>query len=152
MTDAVGFPWLTGCWRHEDEDGVCEEFWSGVGGDTQFGAFRWMAEGKTRFFELFAIERDDAGVWLRLRHFGPGMVPLEAEGPLAWRLVGTGASEARFEDPEQDFPRRVLYRRVSDEELLARIEGVSKDGKERSHTFRFLQYRAGEENHGFANR
>jgi hypothetical protein len=137
MTDTVGFAWLTGCWRHKEEDGVCEEFWSDVGGDTQFGAFRWMAGGATRFLELFAIERDAAGVWLRLRHFGPGMVPLEAEGPLAWRLVETGEAAATFENPAYDFPRRVLYRRVADEELLARIEGVSEDGEERSHTFRF---------------
>jgi len=138
MTDTVGFAWLAGTWRHrEEEDGVCEEFWSDVGGDTQFGAFRWMAEGKTRFYELFAIERNDDGVFLRLRHFGPGMVPLESEGPLAWRLVEAGETEATFENPAYGFPRRVLYRRVGDEELLARIDGVAESGEERSHTFRF---------------
>jgi hypothetical protein len=140
MTDTVGFAWLAGTWRHADEDGVCEEFWSEVGGDTQFGAFRWTAGGKTRFFELLVIERDDDGIWLRLRHFGPKMVPLEEGGPLAWRLVGSEAGEEReavFENPAQDFPRRVVYRRTAERELLARIEGVAEDGEERSHSFRF---------------
>ncbi len=137
MTDAVGFPWLAGTWRHEEEEGVCEEFWSEAGGDTQFGAFRWTAGGKTRFYELFVIERDEDGLWLRLRHFGPGMVPLEDEGPLAWRLVGSTEQEATFENPAYDFPRRVVYRRTGEHELLARIEGVSEDGADRSHAFRF---------------
>ena len=148
MTDTVGFAWLTGTWRHEEEeeDGVCEEFWSDVGGDTQFGAFRWTARGKTRFLELFAIEEDDDGVWLRLRHFGPGMVPLESEGPLAWRLIEATETEATFENPAYDFPRRVHYRRVSEDELLARIGGAAESGQPRSHTFRF-RYRTGEQAH-----
>jgi hypothetical protein len=142
MTDTVGFAWLAGTWRHleEEEDGVCEEFWSDVGGDTQFGAFRWMVAGKTRFYELFAIERDDDGVFLRLRHFGPGMVPLEKEGPLAWRLIEAGEVEATFENPAHDFPRRVVYRRAGDDELFARIEGVAEGGEPRSHTFRFRRF------------
>lgn len=137
MKDTVGFAWLTGAWRHEDGDETCEEFWSDAGGDTQFGAFRWTAEGRTRFYELFAIERDDEGVFLRLRHFGPGMVPLEAEGPLEWRLVEARENEAIFENPAYDFPRRVHYRRAGADELSGRIEGVTKDGEPRSHTFRF---------------
>lgn len=137
MTDTVGFPWLAGIWRHEEKDEVCEEFWSEAGADTQFGAFRWTAGGKTRFFELFAIERDADGIWLRLRHFGPGMVPLEDEGPLAWRLTEAREREAVFSNPAQGFPRRVVYHRTGDRELLARIEGAAEDGSDRSHVFRF---------------
>lgn len=137
MTSTVGFPWLAGTWRHEDPDEVCEEFWSRAGGDTQFGAFRWTAGGQTRFYELFVIEQDEDGIWLRLRHFGPGVVPLEDEGPLAWRLVQSADKEAIFENARYAFPRRVVYRRTGEHELLARIEGVSADGAERSHVFRF---------------
>jgi hypothetical protein len=136
MTDTVGFAWLTGTWRHEEGDEVCDEWWSEAA-DTQFGAFRWRTGGKTRFLELFAIERTDAGIALRLRHFGPGMVPLEAEGPLEWRLAEARENEAVFENSALDFPRRVHYHRVGDTELACRIEGVSKDGEPRSHAFRF---------------
>jgi hypothetical protein len=149
VTDKVGFDWLAGTWRCTDEEGVCEEFWSEAGGDTQFGAFRWTAGGRTRFYELFVIERNEDGIWLRLRHFGPGMVPLEDEGPLAWRLAETGDKLAIFENPAQDFPRRVLYHRTAEAELLARIEGITEDGEERTHAFHFSRYGAGDKNHRF---
>jgi hypothetical protein len=42
--------------------------------------------------------------------------------PASFRLVRSGESEAVFENPEHDFPRRIVYRRSGDR-LSARIEG-----------------------------
>ena len=42
--------------------------------------------------------------------------------------------EVIFENPDHDFPQRVIYRLISDEDLLGRIEGMI-DGKERAVDF-----------------
>ena len=42
--------------------------------------------------------------------------------------------EVIFENPDHDFPQRIIYRLVSDEELLGRIEGTI-DGVERAADF-----------------
>ena len=44
------------------------------------------------------------------------------------------ANELIFENPQHDFPQRVIYRLQTDGSLLGRIEGVSK-GKEKAVDF-----------------
>jgi hypothetical protein len=50
-----------------------------------------------------------------------------------FRLTGLSATEAVFENPQHDYPQRIIYRK-SGNRLDARIEGVDK-GKARSEDF-----------------
>jgi hypothetical protein len=43
-------------------------------------------------------------------------------------------NEVVFENPEHDFPQRIIYRLIANGKLLGRIEGVV-DGTERSADF-----------------
>lgn len=53
---------------------------------------------------------------------------------VAFKLVRNGPREAVFENPEHDFPQRIIYRLESDGALFARIEGVVS-GKEKGRNF-----------------
>lgn len=50
------------------------------------------------------------------------------------------ATMAVFENPNHDFPQRIIYRLVTVDSLVARIEGRI-DGKERSSDFPYRRAR-----------
>jgi len=127
--------WLAGSWQTVQEDGsVWEEHWLPPRGGTSVAVTRWVKGRNTMLYELSAIEQGEKGPVLRLRHFGPGLVPWrnEIDGPETWPFKSAKEKEIIFEDPKKDFPRRMVYRRPSDEVLVARLEG-----EEREVEFRF---------------
>jgi len=54
-----------------------------------------------------------------------------------FKLTRLSANEALFENPQHDFPKKILYRKNSDGSLTARVEGEEK-GKPVSDEFHFL--------------
>jgi len=89
-----------------------------------FGISRTVADGKTMEFEFMQIRQEPGGGILFIAK--PSGQP-EA----TFKLIKGGDREVIFENPQHDFPQRVIYRLQSDGSLLGRIEGVSK-GKEKS--------------------
>ena len=56
--------------------------------------------------------------------------------PTVFKLIKGSDNEAVFENPEHDFPQRIIYRRESAEALFARIEGSEK-GVKKGMDFRY---------------
>ena len=92
-----------------------------------FGISRTIADGKTVEFEFMQIREEAGGEILFIAK--PSGQP-EA----TFKLIKGSAREVIFENPQHDFPQRVIYRLQSDGSLLGRIEGVSK-GKEKVRRF-----------------
>jgi hypothetical protein len=113
------FAWLTGSWRQEDEEHVWEEHWLPPEGGTLLGATRLVVDGQTRLYELSALEQQGDDIFLRLRHFGTGLVPWtsEADGARSWRLTQLDGCEARFEDPTALDLQTIVYRRAGEDGL-----------------------------------
>jgi len=91
------------------------------------GISRTVADGKTVEFEFIQIRQEASGDILFIAK--PSGQP-EA----TFKLIKGNAREVIFENPQHDFPQRVIYRHQNDGSLLGRVEGVSK-GKERSVDF-----------------
>jgi hypothetical protein len=56
--------------------------------------------------------------------------------PTVFRMITGSDGEVVFENPEHDFPQRIIYRRESADALFARIEGQEK-GVNKAMDFRF---------------
>jgi len=56
--------------------------------------------------------------------------------PVSFKLIRSSDKEAVFENPAHDFPRRIIYRRSSQDTLFARIEGTNK-GVEKGIDFHY---------------
>jgi hypothetical protein len=52
-------------------------------------------------------------------------------------LTSLRDGEAVFENPEHDFPKKIVYARQPDGSLLAAIEGPGRDGKPRRVEYPF---------------
>ena len=119
--------WLKGCWSSERNGRTITEHWMKPAGGTMLGISRTVADGKTVEFEFIQIRQEASGDILFIAK--PSGQP-EA----TFKMIKGSAREVIFENPQHDFPQRVIYRLQDDGSLLGRIEGVSK-GKERSVDF-----------------
>jgi hypothetical protein len=112
--------WLAGSWRGEKDGTTIEEQWSKPVGNAMMGMFRWLQEGRVRFYEFMTIEREAEGIVLRIKHFGPGLIPWEEEQEsVAFVLVEVNAVEAVFVEQDMPDPLWIVYQRSDEDNLVA---------------------------------
>lgn len=110
--------WLAGYWLSCEDGRDVSETWSVRRGGILLGYS--VTTGRQAFsWEQMRIEAglpgpDDMSFFAQ---------PRGAETATAFRLVRSGAGEAVFENMANDFPKRIIYRRVGDR-LTGRIEGA----------------------------
>lgn len=113
--------WLGGHWSSGDDTRWSEEHWLPPRGGVMLGVNRsGNAEG-ARGFEFLRIQADADGTpvyWA-----SPGGAPA-----VAFRMTAWSADNATFENPTNDFPKRIAYRRDGDR-LIATIS--NGDGEPR---------------------
>lgn len=110
--------WLAGCWEGGSSGREMTEHWMKPSGGTMIGMSRTVAGGKTREHEFLLIGEREDGVYYIASPSG--------QKETSFKLVTLADDEAVFENPEHDFPQRIIYRRLSPDSLHARIEGMSK--------------------------
>jgi hypothetical protein len=123
--------WLSGCWSSESSGRTISEQWMRPAGGTLFGMNRTISNGKTVAYEFLQVRnREAGGIELIARPSG--------QEQATFTLKPSGPREAVFENPDHDFPQRVIYRAIGNDSLLGRIEG-SVGGKERSADFPMIR-------------
>jgi hypothetical protein len=126
--------WFVGGWRNPASDKTLyEEHWSDPAGGAMVGMFRLVNPGKSALYELLLLEETPDGVFMRLRHFKAGMAELEKE-PIRLKLVKASASEAVFENPDNEKPKRITYR-LNEGQMAVTVETI-RDGKAASFTLK----------------
>ena len=119
--------WLTGCWQAEKGEAGSGEHWLPPAGGTMFGVSRTVKNGTTVDFEF---------VQLRTNADGKLVFIAQPSGQKEATFVASSITESSvtFENPQHDFPQKVIYRLQAGGRLVARIEGT-RDGKVRGVDF-----------------
>jgi hypothetical protein len=109
--------WITGDWQTAaGGKAQIEEHWTSPSTDSMIGMGRTIAGGKTVEFEYLRIEQRADQIYYVASPKGrcPGT---------DFKLTRLAGQEATFENPEHDFPKRIIYRKNSDGSLTASIDG-----------------------------
>lgn len=108
--------WIGGDWQTAPGSKQIEERWTKVAGGTMMGVSRTVAGDKTVEFEFLRIEQRADGIYYVAQPKGrcPGT---------DFKLTKASATEAVFENPQHDFPKRIIYRKTADDSLTASIDG-----------------------------
>jgi len=122
--------WMAGSWSLEEDSRVSEETWMTPRNGTMVGMNRETRPGRPAFFEFLRIEAQDSVISYIAS-------PRGAE-PTEFRLIARDADSVVFFNPDHDFPRRIIYQRISTDTLGARIEGV-ENGKPRQAAWRWTR-------------
>jgi hypothetical protein len=111
--------WLHGCWDGKVNQRDFREEWLPLRGDMMIGVSQTVSQGKTQDFEYLRLELRPEGIFYVA-------VP-SGKKETSFRLSGStrdGENEIfTFDNPVDEFPQRIIYRRGSEGWLYAHVEG-----------------------------
>jgi len=135
--DIPDLRWMAGCWSQDGQESGSVEQWTAPAGGTMLGMSRMVSGGKTVAFEFLRITEDEDGwIWLVASPSG--------QETARFKLASMSANEVIFENPDHDFPQRIIYRLDSDGNLVGRIEG-EVNGTARAADFPMTRTKCGSE-------
>ena len=109
--------WLAGCWEANVRGREVNEQWMKPGGGIMLGMARTVSQGKAAEFEFTQIREDkDGAIYYVAKPSG--------QDEASFKLVKLQNKEAVFENPQHDFPQRIIYSRLSNGSLFARVEAT----------------------------
>ena len=116
-TAITDLAWMAGDWQTAPGGRrQIEEHWTAVAGGTMMGMSRTVAGEKTVEFEYLRIEQRADGIYY--------VAHPKARCPATdFKLTKASANEAVFENPQHDFPKRIIYRKTGADTLTASIDG-----------------------------
>jgi hypothetical protein len=108
--------WIAGAWQTATGGRAqIEEYWMPPAGGSMLGISRTVAGEKTVEYEYLRIEKRGEDIFYVA---SPG-----ARCPATdFKLTRVSNQEAVFENPQHDFPKRIIYRKGSDGSLTASID------------------------------
>jgi hypothetical protein len=131
-TTLADVSWISGDWQTAPGGSAqIEEHWTQAAGATMMGMSRTIAGEKTVEFEYLRIEQRADGIYY--------VAHPKARCPgTDFKLTRTSATEVVFENPQHDFPKRIIYRKTADDGLTASIDG-GEGMKAMSYVFRRIK-------------
>lgn len=109
--------WLPGCWRTLNADAGSGEMWMTAAGGTLLGLSRTIKGDQAVSYEFMRISYLPDG---KLAFFAQPSGKPSATFP----AIKVTAAEVEFENPEHEFPQRIIYRLEGPSQLNAAIEGT----------------------------
>src|SRR6185503_14761525 len=109
--------WISGDWQTAPGGRrQIEEHWTAAAGGSIMGVSRTIAGDKTVEFEYLRIEQRADAIYY--------VAHPKARCPgTDFKLTRATTTEAVFENPQHDFPKRIIYRKGADDSLTASIDG-----------------------------
>jgi len=106
--------WMAGDWQ-TDPNGrsTSDEHWARPAGGIMIGMSRTVAGNKLISFESLRIEQRGEAIFY--------VASVKGRCPATdFKLTRLNAQEAVFENPDHDFPKRIIYRKKSAQEMSSR--------------------------------
>ena len=126
--------WIVDRWISAPGESITYENWVKLDDTTFSGKSHTIKNGDTVFTEQLKIEKigDEIYYTAVVKH-NPDTVH--------FKLVELGENKAVFENPEHDFPNRIIYMLKADGTFYARIEGKNKKGEDAAGEFFYTRAR-----------
>ena len=109
--------WMSGDWQTDPAGRpVSEEHWTRPAGGSMIGMSRTLVGDRTVAFEFLRVEERGESIYYVASP--KGRCPATD-----FKLTRLSGQEAVFENPEHDFPKRIIYRKNSGGGLTAIVDG-----------------------------
>lgn len=106
--------WISGTWVLETERSRTEEHWTAPASNAMLGMSRTLRGDRMVAFEYLRIVQREDGIYYVAQ---PGGRPATD-----FKLTRFDGATAVFENPQHDFPKRILYKKNADGSLTARVD------------------------------
>lgn len=110
--------WLLGSWQSVMPEGTIVEEWKTLN-DSVFSARSFFVNAKdTSFGETITLEQKGKELY-----YIPVVKDQNEGKPVPFRLTSPAGEELAFENPEHDFPQKIIYRKITEDSLLTEVSG-----------------------------
>jgi hypothetical protein len=116
--------WLAGCWRLNRGGTVVDEHWLNPLGGMMLGASRTVRNGTVQEYEFMVLRITATGASYEAH-------PSGQEAATFTSTTAPDGDQVVFGNPTHDFPQKVGYRRLSDDSVVAWIEGNAGNDNKR---------------------
>ena len=121
--------WFIGSWTGVTSESIFTEKWEKVN-DTLFTCQSYFIKGSdTLSSETISLQQHDTSVF-----YVPLVEGQNDNKPIFFKLTYSDGTNAVFENPEHDFPQKIVYQLKENDSLIATISG-NNNGKIRSIRF-----------------
>lgn len=116
--------WLIGSWGHTTPEGALSEKWKKLNDSVMHGESYFVVGGKdTVFAETVALTSENGKLAYTVT------VPGQNDGkPVRFDLTSSNENQLVFENPQHDFPNKIVYNKITNDSLVAEISGT-QNGK-----------------------
>ncbi len=126
--------WLSGTWENKAQRGSIFENWKTGDDSTLIGRSYSIRNGKdTVVFETIQLRQRNGALY-----YVPIARGQNNNQPVPFKMTLLTKNQMVFENPEHDFPKRIIYKKSSDNRMDAAIEG-EQDGQMRREDFPFVK-------------
>ncbi len=131
--DMKSFYYLEGKWMIEGKERNIYEEWR-IENDTLMSSYSYYVEkGDTSYSETVELKKTGGDI------FYIPSVEYNA-GPVKFKLISLIKNKAVFENPQHDFPTKIIYEKINNDRLHASIEGMI-EGKLKVIEYNFKRIR-----------
>lgn len=111
---------IAGHWETTKNGQQIEAFWTEPASANMAGVIRMMNDEAPTLYEIFAIEMNENGLEIRVKHFKPGLIGLEEkEDSDYYTFMESGESYALFQKEGEDV--RIRYDKRSGQKFAIMI-------------------------------
>lgn len=122
---------ILGTWGMNTKKGVIYETWQKKGNDHYSGVSYMVSGTDTSWLEYVDLKKTKEGVFYIVKTAGQNN-----EKPVSFKQTAARGNMFVFENPQHDFPKRIVYELVNEETIRAWIDDGPNNPKKRS-TFNY---------------
>ncbi|CAN5768761.1 hypothetical protein BH11BAC3_BH11BAC3_04770 [soil metagenome] len=123
---------LEGTWMMKTGKGIIGESWKKINDRTLQCKGFMIKEGDTINTENVQLIKNKEGIF-----YIPTVTNQNNQQPVTFQLTSSANNEFVFENPQHDFPKRVVYQLISNDSLIAWIDG----GNEQAGSRKMFNYK-----------
>ena len=114
--------WLIGEWQNRLPQGQLTEIWT-KDNDSTYSARSYFVKtaGDTLHLEAITLEEKASGVL-----YTPTVQGQNNNQPVSFKMTSSDENSMTFENPQHDYPSKIVYRRISADSIVAEISGVQR--------------------------
>lgn len=111
--------WLAGTWQDAANGGVSEEIWKKADEQSMDGFSYFMVGKDTASSETMNISRKENKLVYA------ATVKDQNDGkPVEYMMTSTDSNQLIFENPMHDFPKKIIYKKITNDSLVVQLEGL----------------------------
>lgn len=121
--------WLLGNWEDKTADGNLTETWKKVNDSTFQAQSYFFKEKDTLHFESITLQQKGEELTYNATVKGQNN-----DKPITFKLTNSTEKQLVFENPKHDYPKKIIYTQINEDNLVAEISGTL-EGKSSSEKF-----------------